>query len=150
MHQETEDDEFSDLYSRFFNEDGQPRSEQPIPIAKLVQLFRSSDPRIRSKVARMVGRYSQFQSFVAQRLQESDPRVRANAVESLWKVDTVAARKFLDAASSDSHHRVRINALVGLYLLGNPVSVRLLAKQAKDSSSAFRRAAAWAMARSTS
>jgi hypothetical protein len=140
-----EDDELSEIYGRFFDEDGEARSDDPIPITKLVQLFRSSDPRIRSKVARLVGKYSQYQSFVARRLQEDDPRVRANAIESLWGVDTLVARRSLEAAVSDSNHRARINAIYGLYLLGNPSSVRLLIKQAKHLSPSFRVAAAWGM-----
>jgi hypothetical protein len=143
--QNTEDDELSEIYGRFFDEDGEARSDEPIPIAKLVQLFRSSDPRIRSKVARLVGKYSQYQGFVARRLQEHDPRVRANAIESLWGVDTPVARRSLENAVSDSNHRARINAIYGLYLLGNPSSVRLLLKQAKHVSPSFRVAAAWGM-----
>ena len=145
MQNTQEDDELSEIYGRFFDEDGEARSDEPIPIAKLVQLFRSSDPRIRSKVARLVGKYSQYQAFVARRLQENDPRVRANAIESLWGVDTPVARRSLEAAVSDSNHRARINAIYGLYLLGNPSAVRLLIRQAKHVSPSFRVAAAWAM-----
>ncbi len=139
------DDELSEIYGRFFDEDGEARSDEPIPIAKLVQLFRSSDPKIRSKVARLVGKYSQYQAFVTRRLQENDPRVRANAIESLWGVDTPVARRSLEAAVSDSNHRARINAIYGLYLLGNPSSIRLLLKQARHFSPSFRVAAAWGM-----
>jgi hypothetical protein len=145
MQNTEEDDELTEIYGRFFDEEGEARSEEPIPIAKLVQLFRSSDPRIRSKVARLVGKYSQYQAFVARRLQESDPRVRANAIESLWGVDTPVARRSLEAAATDSNHRARINAIYGLYLLGNPSAVRLLIKHAKHVSPSFRVAAAWAM-----
>src|SRR5581483_10932105 len=138
-------DELSEIYGRFFDEDGEARSDEPIPIAKLVQLFRSSDPKMRSKVARLVGKYSQYQAFVARRLQENDPRVRANAIETLWGVDTPVARRSLETAVSDSNHRARINAIYGLYLLGNPSSIRLLLKQARHFSPSFRVAAAWGM-----
>jgi hypothetical protein len=145
MQNAEEDDELSTIYGHFFDEDGEARSEEPIPIAKMVQLFRSSDPRIRSKVARLVGKYSQYQAFIARRLQEDDPRVRANAIESLWGVDTPVARRALEAAVSDSNHRARINAIYGLYLLGNSTSVRLLLKQARHFSASFRMAAVWGM-----
>ncbi len=143
MEHTQEDDELTGIYGQFFGEDGQARTEAPIPIAKLVQLFRTSDPRIRSKVARMVGRYSQYQSFVARRLQEDDPRVRANAIESLWGVDTEVARRFLETAVADAHHRARANAIYGLYLLGNPSSIPLLVKQSNHPSPLFRAAALW-------
>lgn len=145
MQNTEEDDELSEIYGRFFDEDGEARTDEPIPITKLVQLFRSSDPRIRSKVARLVGKYSQYQAFVARRLQENDPRVRANAIESLWGVDTPVARRSLEAAVSDSNHRARINAIYGLYLLGNSSSIRLLLKQARHFSPSFRVAAVWGM-----
>jgi hypothetical protein len=145
MQNTEENDDLSEIYGRFFDEDGEARSEEPIPIAKMVQLFRSSDPRIRSKIARLVGKYSQYQAFIARRLQEDDPRVRANAIESLWGVDTPVARRALEAAVSDSNHRARINAIYGLYLLGNCTSVRLLLKQARHFSASFRVAAVWGM-----
>ena len=71
--------------------------------------------------------------------------MRANAIESLWGVDTPVARRSLEAAATDSNHRARINAIYGLYLLGNPSAVRLLIKHAKHVSPSFRVAAAWAM-----
>jgi HEAT repeat protein len=145
MQNAEEDDKLSEIYGRFFDEDGEARSDEPIPIAKMVQLFRSSDPRIRSKVARLVGKYGQYQAFIARRLQEDDPRVRSNAIESLWGVDTPVARRALEAAVSDSNHRARINAIYGLYLLGNCTSIRLLLKQARHFSASFRVAAVWAM-----
>lgn len=59
------------------------------------------------------------------RLGESDPRVRANAIESLWGVDSPEARTLLSFATNDANNRVVGNALLGLYHLGNPPCWRM-------------------------
>src|SRR5579864_1209270 len=80
----------------------------------LVNLLRSPDPQVRSKAATLYGRTSHNAEWVRSRLGEPDPRVRANAVESLWGEDSDAARAVLKEASRDRHHRVAANAWIGL------------------------------------
>ena len=50
----------------------------------LSRLLSSSDPHVRSKAACLYGRTSKNPDWVRRRLTDSDARVRANAVESLW------------------------------------------------------------------
>ena len=61
----------------------------------------------------MIGRGSKSTKWVMGRLSESDPRVRANAIESMWGVDTPEARTLLNFAVSDANNRVAGNALLG-------------------------------------
>ena len=79
------------------------------------------------------------------RLSESDPRVRANAVESLWGVETPEARTLLNFAASDANNRVVGNALLGLYYLGDSSVLAEVIKLAGHESALFRATAAWMM-----
>ena len=84
----------------------------------LMRLLRHPNANLRSKAVKMIGRGSRSAKWVMGRLSESDPRIRANAVESLWGVDTPEARTLLNFAASDANNRVVGNALLGLYYLG--------------------------------
>jgi HEAT repeat protein len=83
--------------------------------------------------------------LVERQLHSADPRVRANAVESLWNVNTPAARTLLEFGTLDPHHRVATNALLGLFLQGDSSALERLNKQTRHRSPAFRIAAAWAL-----
>ena len=84
----------------------------------LMRMMRHPNPNLRSKAVKMIGRGSRSTKWVMGRLSEPDPRVRANAIESLWGVDTAEARTLLKFAASDASNRVVGNALLGLYHLG--------------------------------
>ena len=58
------------------------------------------------KVARMAGRLLRNLRWLEMRLSDPDPRVRANAVESLWGVNSPEARSLFLTAARDPHHRV--------------------------------------------
>jgi HEAT repeat protein len=123
----------------------QTRGDREEPISRIVTLFRTPDPKVRSRAARLVGRYNSCRSFIDQRLLDNDQRVRANVIESLWRIDTAHASAVLKVAADDPDHRVRTNALVGLYHSGNPSARQLLIEQSQNPSVSFRAAAAWAM-----
>ena len=72
----------------------------------LMRMMRHPNPYLRSKAVKMIGRGSKSTKWVMGRLSESDPRVRANAIESLWGVDTPEARTLLKFAASDANNRV--------------------------------------------
>ena len=113
----------------------------------LVSLLRSPDPQVRSKAATLYGRTSRNAEWVRTRLGEADPRVRANAVESLWGEDSEAAQAVLKEASRDHHHRVAANAWIGLDQLGVRDVVSNLKKMAEGEDPMVRAAAAFAMGR---
>src|SRR5262249_48904960 len=57
--------------------------EPPRMMASMLRLLRHPDPHMRSKAVKMVGRGSKSVRWARQRLNEPDPRVRANAIEAL-------------------------------------------------------------------
>ena len=114
-------------------------------LPSLMRILRHDDPYLRSKAVLMIGRWGRSIGWIEKRLQEADTRVRANAIEAIWGVDTGQARELLDWASNDGNNRVVGNALVGLYRLGESSSLARLAKMAGHDFPAFRSTAAWAM-----
>ena len=71
----------------------------------------------------------------------SDPRVRANSIESIWGGGNSNARRCLINALRDGHPLVPGNALMGLHLLGDR-PVRSMLQHEKPG---FRVTAAWVM-----
>jgi hypothetical protein len=113
----------------------------------LARLLRHPDPHIRSKAVLLVGRGGRSVRWAQKRMAEEDSRVRANAVESLWRVDTAEAHTLLEQASRDGNNRVAGNALLGLYWLGDCASLPGVQRIARSESSLFRSTAAWVMGR---
>ena len=111
----------------------------------LMRLLRHPNPYLRSKVVKMIGRGSRSVKWVKGKLNESDPRVRANAVEALWGVDSPEARSLLHFASNDANNRVLGNALLGLYYLGDCSVLEEVVKMSAHESKLFRATAAWVM-----
>lgn len=111
----------------------------------LVRLLRHPNPHIRSKAVLMIGRGNRSATWVRQRLGNSDPRIRANAAEALWGVDTPEARELLQSLVHDPNNRVAGNALVGLYRLGEQSVIPEILALARHDSPVFRATAAWAM-----
>jgi len=68
--------------------------------------------RISAKATLFVGRRVQNPSWTAKQLTQPDARVRANAVEALWGVDSPAAAGILEDCSGDRNHRVVGNSLL--------------------------------------
>jgi HEAT repeat protein len=111
----------------------------------LRRMTRHADAYIRQKAVMIMCQTGSNPLLVERQLHSEDARIRANAVESLWSVATPAARALLEYATGDPHHRVAINALVGLFLQGDAGAIERMASQARHSSPAFRIAAAWGL-----
>jgi hypothetical protein len=114
-------------------------------LPSLMRMLRHDNPYLRSKAVLMIGRSGKSLGWIEKRLQETDARVRANAIEAMWGIDSEQARELLQWASRDGNNRVVGNALVGLYRLGEAASLPELVKMAGHDSPAFRRTAAWVM-----
>jgi HEAT repeats len=115
-------------------------------MTSMLRLLRHTDPRLRSRAVKIVGRGSKSPTWVRNRLNDPDPRARANAIESLWSLDTAAVHGLLRfAAREDGHPRVTANALLGLYYLGDIYALRELVNMAANASGGMRASAAWAM-----
>jgi hypothetical protein len=117
-------------------------------LPSLLRMLRHPNAHLRSKAVKMIGRGSQSAKWVRGRLAEADPRVRANAIESLWGVDTPEARELLLASIHDGDNRVVGNALVALHQIGECRVIPELFRMAVAESARFRASAAWAMGKS--
>jgi len=116
--------------------------------SSLMRLLRHPNPYLRSKAVKMIGRGSRSVRWVQSRLQESDPRVRANAIESIWGLDSEEARALLMTTTRDANNRVAGNALAALYRLGDHRVIPDVIKMAEHESALFRSTAAWLMGES--
>lgn len=111
----------------------------------LLRACRISDQRISSQVARLAGRY-RARGLLVRLLEDANPRVRANAVESLADARYLSDRReLLWRAAADEHHRVAVNALVALARLGEREALERLEEFARHPAPEFRAAAAWGM-----
>ena len=111
----------------------------------IVQFLRSNGERVSSKAALFVARRS---GQVDLALSDVDGRVRANAIEALWGIDTLKARHTLWSALDDGHNRVVGNALLGLLGLGDRSLLPRLRAMAEHREPLFRATAAWVMGQS--
>jgi|SRR6185312_8927045 len=112
-------------------------------IALVRPFLRSSDPQIVSKCVLLIGRQSQSMAWVSSVMSESDERIRANLIESLWNRREDEVVQILKSALADPHPRVAANAVYGLYLAGNEAWIPGLARLTGDPSPAFRRSGIW-------
>jgi hypothetical protein len=111
----------------------------------LMQLERHRSAEVRSKAALLLGRGNVNLRRVRNLLASEDDRLRANAVESLWGLNTPQSRDILRDAASDPHRRVAVNALVGLCKAGESDARNRLIELSAGSDPVSRRAAVWGM-----
>lgn len=111
----------------------------------LTQLLNHADIRLRSKAALLVGRINHTLKWVEQRMADSNPRVRANAIEALWGLESPEARQAFAAALKDTDNRVAGNAALGLYRAGDQASIEALVGLIESPDSKVRATGAWAM-----
>jgi len=105
------------------------------------------DARLRAKLALVWGRLEGLARLGDKYFEDPDPRVRADAVESLWGRDDEQALAHYRRGLQDGAPRVAANACVGLYLAGETEALRELHSLAQHPEAPFRAAAAWAMGR---
>ena len=103
------------------------------------------DGHIRSKAGLLIGRINHNLQWAMTRMDDPDARVRANAIESLWGVDSVESRRVFRSACGDPDNRVAGNGALGLYRSGDLEAAELLEAMLKSAEPRFRAAAAWAM-----
>ena len=109
----------------------------------LTQLERHPSAEVRSKAALLLGRGNVNVGRVRHFLTSQDARLRANAVESLWGMNTPQARALF--WTPRRNRRVAINALVGLCKAGDAEARRKLVDLIHGDDPVSRRAAVWAM-----
>ena len=113
----------------------------------LMHLASDPDRWIRSKVALLMGRWRHAPKLISRCLSDPDPRVRANAVESLWGVRDPEVCERFRAALQDYNHRVSANAVVGLHLASAEPAKPLLESMITHPDQLFQAAGAWATGR---
>ena len=114
-------------------------------IMPLMQLMNSENQRVRSKVARILGRRVDNLAWTRKFLGEVDDRTRANIIESLWGNDSAGIREVLWQAVQDSNNRVQGNAILALYRLGVAGVLPAIRAMAESETTSCRATAAWVM-----
>ena len=114
-------------------------------LSLLLRLLRQPNPYLRSKAVLMIARGTRNVNWVRKTLADADPRIRANAVEAIWGLDTPEARELLGSLRGDPNNRVAGNALLGLYRLGDAAIIPEIVHMAEHETPAFRSTASWVM-----
>jgi hypothetical protein len=110
----------------------------------LWSLSEHEDQRVRSKAVKLLCKAKPKKRIIERLLKSDDARVRANVIEALWFFQTSDAASVFRSALSDPHHRVVVNALIGLYHQHDAVAMEQLIGLSAHPSQMFRRAALWA------
>ncbi len=113
----------------------------------LSHLVNSDDKNLSAKATLFVGRRMQSVQWTANLLRHQDPRIRANAVESIWGGAQDAAVSVLEDSARDSNNRVVGNGLMGLHILNQPVVFEFIPQLMSSPKWEFRSTAAWIMGR---
>lgn len=111
----------------------------------LRSLTNHADQRIRSKAVKACCLLRPNPALVEKQLKSEDARVRANALEALWGMPGADAVAIFQEALHDPHHRVVVNALIGLHLHQPEKAVEKLLQLCVHAVPLFRAAAAWGL-----
>ena len=111
----------------------------------LAQLLNHPNARIRSKAALLVGKSTKDAKWVSQRMGVADSRIRANALEALWGVESEDCHQVFLNALGDPANRVVGNGILGLYLLGVPSAIGSTLTMIAHPDDNFRRTGIWLM-----
>lgn len=115
-----------------------------VPI--LGHLVQHVESRISSKAALVIGKRVQSLAWTERQLKHSvDRRLRANAVEAIWGLESPKSRILLWDHTRDPHNRVAGNSIVGLHLLGEEKIPEMLCTMANHPEAAFRATSCWTM-----
>ncbi len=112
---------------------------------RLCTLTWHPDNYIRSKAVLALCKVRPNRSLIDRQLESSDGRVRANAIEALWHAPVPSATRVFREALGDSHHRVVVNALIGLYHHKDESFYDKMVALAGHPEPRFRAALAWAI-----
>jgi hypothetical protein len=111
----------------------------------LGHLTDSPDAAVSAKATLFVGRRVQNPNWTRKQLQRPDQRVRANAVEALWGVNTPSAVGLFEDCAADRNNRVVGNSLIGLHIVGREDAGEEVLAMSRNSTPDVRSTAAWAM-----
>jgi hypothetical protein len=121
------------------------RSDGQRLVPVLSHLVESEDHWLSTRAAIFIGKRIRSAPWAQRVLLGNNDAVRAHAVESIWGVDTPAARSLLHRYMQDESTRVAGNCLVGLHKIGEPGVDEEICSMAVALTPEFRATAAWAM-----
>src|SRR5439155_20103245 len=116
-------------------------------VPALAHLLHDSNPRLRAKATLLIGRRARNPQFAEGRMQEADPRVRANAIEALFDGAAASSSALLWYAVKDENNRVAGNALLALYQIQERGAIPCILAMSADARPAFRASACWVISR---
>jgi len=105
----------------------------------------SSDLRIVSKSLLLLSRQPRSVTWLNRVMRETDDRIRADLIESIWTRKGPDVERVLRSAVNDRYPRVAANAVYGLYLLGIDAWVDGLDRLVGSDEAAFRRSGIWVL-----
>ncbi len=153
-----EDPQFFMNFSRLAADEGEKRAfvaralallegltDYTILFSWLRDLTTHPDERTQSQAVKAFCKLRSNTALISRQLKAEDGRVRANAIEALWPVRTPEAAAIFRAALEDTHHRVVINALIGLHYQHDRAAFEKLLEYAAHSSELYRTAAIWGL-----
>lgn len=120
-------------------------SERDRLVLNVLRLLKHGNPKLRSKAAMFIARRRPYLRWVTDLSRESDARVRANTLESLFGIREEFIAPLFRQHVTDENNRVAGNAVLGLYRLGDTASIQHLEEMARDVRPNFRNTAAWVM-----
>jgi hypothetical protein len=117
-----------------------------VPIMR--HLTEHPDSKIASKAGLLIGKRLQNLSWARRVVTESaDPRLRANAIECFWGMNTTAVIDLFHHCLQDEDNRVVGNAIIGLHEAGDPEAREMVIRIATEKDPEFRMTAAWTIGR---
>jgi hypothetical protein len=111
--------------------------------ASLVNLMKHSDSKVRSKSATIIGSCSKNVLLFKRLLSDPDERVRANAIETMAKLDWEAVQNVVMPYLADEIPRIRANAAKVIYEHGNRHGLETLMDMLDSSDSKMRVSGLW-------
>lgn len=93
----------------------------------------------------LIGRSEAGVNAIERLLPDEDPRVRANALQSLWSSPDTRAIPMFRKGLTDANNRVVGNSIVGMYKAGCSEAVAKALNLASHPDAKFRTTAAWVM-----
>ena len=111
----------------------------------LIRIHSEGDAEIKARCAALLARYRFRDEAGIERFRRSDPRIRANIIQTLWGVPQDQANAILEVAVQDEDNRVAGNACLALYNSGDTRALVRLAEMLGDPEPRKRITAAWVM-----
>jgi hypothetical protein len=109
----------------------------------LIRIHADGDTGIKARCAALLARYRFRDEAGIERFRRSDPRIRANIIETLWNEPQDRASAILEVAAQDEDNRVAGNACLALYHSGDTRALARLAEMLRSPEPRKRITAAW-------